>query len=432
VSGVDYNAGVGRWNQWRIQNPSWTPVAWWLDPQITGNSQAARISEFLHELDGKEEYPDAEELDLSDAPLSSMDLSEANLSGVNLNKAKLASANLRGANLRGAELTGAQLAEVDLDGANISKANLKDVNLHDASVKHANLSASYLPNADCYRADFSSSNLRETNLTEGIFNSTCFNGAELISADLTGANLNKASLIGANLTNANLQTSLFTKSNLSNAILTGCSVFGVSAWGVVLDGAIQRNLRITPDDEPAITVDNLEVAQFIYLLLNNSRIRDVIDTIAKRAVLILGRFTPERKAVLDGIRDGLRRHNYLPILFDFDKPSSRNLTETVSTLAHMSRFVIADITDAKSIPQELQRIVPDLPSLPIQPLILSSQHEYAMFKDFLHYPWVLSPHRYDSPELLLESLVEKVITPAETKAKEIEERRKAFEEEISK
>jgi hypothetical protein len=225
---------------------------------------------------------------------------------------------------------------------------------------------------------------------------------------------------------------LFTKSDLSNAILTGCSVFGVSAWGVVLDGAVQRNLRITPDGEPAITVDNLEVAQFIYLLLNNSRIRDVIDTIAKRAVLILGRFTPERKAVLDGIRDELRRHNYLPILFDFDKPSGRNLTETVSTLAHMSRFVIADITDAKSIPQELQRIVPDLPSLPVQPLILSSQHEYAMFKDFLDYPWVLKPHRYDSPGLLLESLVEKVITPAETKAKEIEERRKAFEEEISK
>ena len=145
-------------------------------------------------------------------------------------------------------------------------------------------------------------------------------------------------------------------------------------------------------------------------------------------VLILGRFTQERKAVLDAIREELRQRNYLPILFDFDKPSSRSLTETVSTLAHLSRFIIADITDAKSIPQELMAIVPYNPSLPVQPLLLSSQYEYAMFKDFRDYPWVLKPYPYNDLETLLSSLAEKVIGPAEDKAKEIVERRKAFVE----
>jgi predicted transcriptional regulator len=106
-----------------------------------------------------------------------------------------------------------------------------------------------------------------------------------------------------------------------------------------------------------ISVDNLEVAQFIYLLLNNQKIRHVIDTITSKVVLILGRFTPQRKAVLDAIRDELRKRDYLPLLFDFDKPSNRDITETVSTLAHMAKFVIADITDARSIPQELMAIV---------------------------------------------------------------------------
>ena len=148
-------------------------------------------------------------------------------------------------------------------------------------------------------------------------------------------------------------------------------MYGVSAWGIHLERAKQTNLIITPAGEPAITVDNLEVAQFIYLLLNNKKIRDVIDTITSKVVLILGRFTPERKAILDTLRDTLRERNYLPVVFDFDKPASRDLTETVRTLAHLARFIIADITDPRSIPQELQAIVPDL-AVPVQPIIARS------------------------------------------------------------
>jgi hypothetical protein len=50
----------------------------------------------------------------------------------------------------------------------------------------------------------------------------------------------------------------------------------------------------------------LRLAQFLYLLLNNEKIRQIIDTVTSRIVLILGRFTEVRKATLDGIRDELR------------------------------------------------------------------------------------------------------------------------------
>jgi hypothetical protein len=92
---------------------------------------------------------------------------------------------------------------------------------------------------------------------------------------------------------------------VATCLATGAKVDGVSAWDVKLQAAIQTSLVITPD-QPEITVDNLEVAQF-NSLLNNAKIRDVIDTITSKAVLILGRFTPERKPTLDALRDALRQ-----------------------------------------------------------------------------------------------------------------------------
>jgi hypothetical protein len=38
----------------------------------------------------------------------------------------------------------------------------------------------------------------------------------------------------------------------------------------------------------------------------------------------------------------LRKRDYLPILFYFAVPTTRDITETVSLLARMARFVIAD------------------------------------------------------------------------------------------
>ena len=207
--------------------------------------------------------------------------------------------------------------------------------------------------------------------------------------------------------------------NLQEAKLNHCRIYGISAWNVNLIGAQQSDLVITAAGEPVITVDNLEVAQFIHLLLHNEKIRGIIDTITSKAVLILGRFTPERKAVLNAIRDELRHRNYLPIVFDFEKPASRDLTETISTLAHMARFIIADITDANSIPQELEHIVPDLPSVPVQPILLASAGEYGMFEHFRRYPWVLEIYQYESSQDVIASLTDKVIAPAEVKAKEL-------------
>jgi Pentapeptide repeats (8 copies) len=247
-------------------------------------------------------------------------------------------------------------------------------------------------------------NLSKANLTKAILSKATLTEATLTEATLTKATLHEADLTEANLTRASIQRVSLVETKLKNAILTDCRIYGVSAWDVELEGVKQSNLVITPEGQPKITVDNIEMAQFVYLLLHNEKIREVIDTITSKAVLILGRFTPARKAVLDALRDELRRRDYLPILFDFDKPASQDLTATVSTLAHLARFIIADVTDPSSIPYELATVVPTTP-VPIQPILLSGKSEFAMFVDLRRrYQWVLATHHYDTPKQLIANL----------------------------
>jgi hypothetical protein len=55
------------------------------------------------------------------------------------------------------------------------------------------------------------------------------------------------------------------------------------------------------------------------------------------------------------------------MVFNFDKPETTDFTDTVRLLAGMSHFVIVDITKPRSVPLELQAVVPDcmVPFVPI-------------------------------------------------------------------
>jgi hypothetical protein len=170
-------------------------------------------------------------------------------------------------------------------------------------------------------------------------------------------------------------------------------------------------------------VDNIKVAQFIYLLLNNEEIRDVIDTITSKAVLILGRFSDDRKPILNALRDALRNKGFLPIVFDFERPKGRDFTETIKTLAGMSCFVIADITNPRSAPLELQATVPDY-MIPFVPILQDGESAFSMFANLqTKYDWVLDSLAYDSSQSLIDVLDEAVTDPALEKRHELELRK---------
>ena len=310
------------------------------------------------------------------------DLRRANLSKKNLRKANLSKTNLRKANLGNADLSGVDLSEANLRRANLSEANLREANLRRANLSKANL-----------------------------------NRAKLHGANLRGANLHKTDLSGSDLSKADLSKAILVVTNFNGADLTNSRIYGISAWDLILDNTTQTGLIITQEDHPVVTVDDIEVAQFIYFMLNNKKIRRVINALTSKAVLILGRFTENRKEILYALRDKLSSMDYLPIIFDFKKPSDRDFTETVLTLACLSKFVIIDLTDPSSTPHESKTTIPDL-AIPFQPILQKGQREYAMFRNFEKYSWVLEGKTYKDKNDLIEN-IEKLTEAAEAKYSEI-------------
>lgn len=372
--------GAAEWNHWRSQHTTGPYDVLDFDPKQKATVRRSNPHRRVI-------------LDLTFADLRGLALQGVNLSGANMRRADLSYANLRRANLSNSDLEDTDLSEVNLDFANLSHASALFANLFGASLKRANIEG----------AVFHGANMYEANLER----------AKLSAAELSGVSLFRTNLKGATLEGADLSRAVLVETDLRRANLNGCRVYGVSAWNLKLKGSTQDGIIITRNDEATIEVDRLEVAQFIYLLLNNSAVRTIIETITSKVVLILGRFTPSRKAVLASLRDALRKREYVPIIFDFDKPASQTTMETVATLAGMSRFVIADLTDAKSVLQELRAIVPERPSLPVQPLLLKNQSEPGMIDFFRRYPWFLPIVKYGSEEELLVSLERWVLNPVE-------------------
>jgi hypothetical protein len=156
----------------------------------------------------------------------------------------------------------------------------------------------------------------------------------------------------------------------------------------------------------------------VYLIVNNERIQQAIDTLGKKAVLLLGRFTGPGWDVLQTLKAALRSHRLLPMLFTF-KPSERqSRLDTVETLARLSRLVIAEITDPRAVIGELVSIEniayvpkhlfirePELPDVMLDRIRAKGAEVYA-YKDIPH----------------LLSLLERVLMTAEVRESDFAKR----------
>lgn len=295
------------------------------------------------------------------------------------------------------EFIGVDFSNSDMNMASLRNCMFFDCNFDDAHLTYTDLVDAYFVNCTFRRTCMRVSKIGDAKFEECVFE----------DCDMSYCSAEETSFKGSTFVNTRMEHMSLVHTDFSNTKLDGCFLYGISSWDLNLDNSLQKGLVITPDDMSALTVDNIELAQFLYLMINNQRLRDVINTITSKVVLILGNFSPERKAILDQIREHLRTQDAIPVIFDFEKPSTRNLTETVMTLASMSKYVIADLSSPRSIPHELASIARQLPSIRFYPIILAGEKTFGMFDDYRYYPWIRPVKEYsvDGVEEVIEQII---------------------------
>jgi uncharacterized protein YjbI with pentapeptide repeats len=424
VSRLEHLAALGKgadyWNRWRADHPKLNPD---FSKEVLG-----RVNLRGYDLRGV----DFEEADLSDSVLGLHDFDESFawperncpyprrlsfLTQMQIARYGEHPADLRGANLFLADLRGANLGWVRMDDAFAQRALFKGATLAHATFIDADLRQACFGSrdTDLRYVDMTGANLHEADLRNVDARNAVLRDAQLRCADFRGANLSEADLRFCHLVGT----------RFDDCVLTGAQIYGVSAWDISVSlGTVQKNLAVSRhSDVASIEVDDIRIAQFVWPLIENPNIRMVIETMGSKAVLLLGRFSPERKVVLDALRAELRNRGYVPIVFDFEKATNLDITETVQILAGLSLFVIADITNPKSSPLELQATIPDFMT-PFVPIIQRGEQPFAMFNDLvIQYDWVLAPLRYDSVETLCSAFTRAILEPALSMQKRLVERR---------
>lgn len=267
--------------------------------------------------------------------------------------------------------------------------------------------------ADLSQADLTNADLSEAALHRAKLIRANLQGADLHQANLQDANLRGADLYQANLRATRLHCTTLVETDLRQADLTGSAIYGVSVWNAQLEESRQKDLLITrPLDpvhfllEPAITVDHLEAAQLLYLLVQNERIPAYISALLSRIILILGQFALEGKEVYKMIQRALWQQNYIPVMLDLSILEHQQHAAIINALIGMCRALLIDLSDVPARGVMFPRW-----AIPIQPLLSEGAPERDIFAGFYHQ--MLPLHRYQDMASLHHFLTEQFLPSLE-------------------
>lgn len=255
---------------------------------------------------------------------------------------------------------------VDFSGRNLSGLMILNAFAEGLQARDATIENTIFEEGDFSRADFSGTTFRDTR-----FNKTI----------LTGASFQQATFINCNLNRVNLVEADFRVREITETV-----VYGISAWDLqtsdemrqsklVIEKTYEFYSDLIDNGVVPMMVDDIELAQFVYYLSNHKKMRDTLNVLNEKGVLLLGSFRGGGLERLYGLREWFHARGYMAMIFDFARPDNLSLTETVVTMAGLSKFIVVDLT-GPSVPAELQAILTQ-----IKKPIVAYGDPYALFPD---------------------------------------------------
>ncbi|MGQ0801356.1 MAG: pentapeptide repeat-containing protein [Pseudomarimonas sp.] len=354
------------------------------------------------------EHQDVQGIDLSDRFFLDSVIRFSTFTRCSMRHSSFATSRVEHCRFRGCDLSHARFDQASI----ISSSTFDDEGEMSGVLRDARFDGTKLAQVDfgpifAERADFNRANLNEVT----------FRGTKLARARFIGSRLTRVNFLGTSLKEA-----VFVRNSLTNCKLDEVLVTGVAAWNNKYDEASSDQQRCIIDDHLPLRIRNIETAQLIDQVCDG-KFANAVNEMTGCAVLLLGRFDKAGRERLDVLRRGLEEQGYLPLIFEFVPPTDRTVTETVVLLAHMVKFIVADLSDPRSVGHELRSIIPTL-GVPVVPVISANQDAYSMFGDYWRYDWVLDIVRYGSTQELADILLSRIISPALGKAEQIDARRK--------
>jgi uncharacterized protein YjbI with pentapeptide repeats len=255
---------------------------------------------------------------------------------------------------------------MDFSGINLSRASLYRAFAEGLNLRNAVFEGSHVEEGDFSRADFRGATFRSTT-----FNKTIVTGANRDGATFVNCNFNRVNLVGA----------LFRVKEITETV-----VYGIAAWDLVTSDEMKQSKLVIEktyefysdliqQGKIPMTVDDIELAQFVYYLNDHKKMRETLNILNDKGVLLLGRFKDGGLERLYSIREWLQRRGYMAMIFGFARPDNLSLTETVVTMAGLSKFIFVDLPGA-SVPAELQAVLSQ-----VKKPLLAFGDPYALFPD---------------------------------------------------
>ena len=355
---------------------------------------------------------------LKDEEFDHLDARDLSLHDVIFLGCKFISASFLNCNLSQASFTNCKFLSTRFESVRMRGARFTDTNFSEVV-----FSSDGKTQCDLGSARFVGGKLLNVNFSGVVAIRAEFRDVDMISVNwskalLCNSLIDHCTFSAANFDGANMTESIFARNTVVNSSMVDTQISGILALNNGFDNLSPDRMRcLVQGRNRSFTVQNPETANFVQQV-NDGKFSAVVNEMNEKAVLILGRFSEGRRKVLTEIEEGVTSCGYVPIVFDFEGPKYRDLTESIVLLAHLVKFVIADLTAPRSVGNELRAVAPSL-AVPVVPLIQITERPFAMFYDLWKYHWVLDLVRYDSLQSLKELLPSKIIMPAELKMQEI-------------